>query len=458
MNFRTTIFRVYPATPRALRAQAACALIYALAVFAGLLPVVTEARAQTLARPGWAGSGMKVTQWWRNSVIVEVFAESAGAGTVLGHTRLQLGDLQTLGTDAILLRGVDVGAGGSRSEPQLASSYGTLDEFDQLTREASGRRIRLLVELPASLSGDGLVADARFWLNRGVSGVYLEGEAGRSADVMRALRAVVRGYVGDRVLAGDAAPDTGGTATATGRAGDAPDLLFATLRGFGAGSQMTDAGAVRASVEAFRGGSETRVAAIDAKAPAVSGAEAKARATALLLVRGSVALRAQDVGVGPEEEARMQETEREDAEKKAIESATSPAAASNARRAAAARKAAAATALELPGDATFVWYQKMIGLHRGNATVLGGQQTLLNEDDKGALVSVWQGRAGQPLVAVVNLRGEPCKLQLTEDFARLRMRGLFLRTVVRTDGGMGAMPPGAVSLPGYGVYLGQLGR
>ena len=425
-----------------------------LALLAGWLPGSRTAAAQTMARPGWAGSGMKVAQWWRNSVIVEVSPGETGADSVLSHTRLQLADLQTLGTDAILLRGMEAGTGGKGSEPQLAGNYGTMDEFDQLMREASGRRMRLMVELPAGLSGDALLADARFWLNRGVSGVALQADASRSGEVLHGLRGVLHGYVGERVLAAEAAE-----AAAPGRAGDGPDLVFAELRGFGAGAQATDVAAVRAGIEeARRGGSGVSVAAVDPKAPAVTGGEAKARATALLMVRGSVALRAQDVGVGPEEQARMQEAERDAAETRAIETATSPAAASNARRAAAARKAAAATALELPGDATFAWYQRMIGMHRGNPAMLGGEQTMVNEDEKGALVAVWQGRGGQPLVAVVNLRGEPCALELKEDFERLRLRGLFLRTVVRTDTGMGAMPLGRVSLPGYGVYVGQLGR
>ena len=114
--------------------------------------------------------------------------------------------------------------------------------------------------------------------------------------------------------------------------------------------------------------------------------------------------------------------------------------------------------MELSGDETFVWYSRMIGLHRGNAAMLGGEQTLLNVDDTGALAAVWQPRAGQPLVAVVCLREAPCKLNLTEDFAKMRMHGLFLRAVLRTDRGMGAMPLGNVSLPGNGVYVGQLGR
>lgn len=416
---------------------------------------VRDAKAQTLARPGWAGSGMKVAQWWRNSVIVEVSPESAGDRTVLSHTRLQLGDLQTLGTDAVLLRGIDVGvpAGSNGADPQLAANYGTLDDFDQLMREASGRRIRLMVELPTTLVGNALLADARFWLNRGVSGLYLQGDAGRSDDQVRALRGVLRGYVGDRVLAG------GVEEGASGQVGNGLDMVFATLQGFGGGPQATDITAVRSSIEAARRSSTAvSVATVSATAPAVAGDEAKARSTALLMVRGSVALRAQDVGIGPEEEARTQEAQREAAETKAVETATSPAAAANARRAAAARKASAAMAVELPGDETFAWNQRMIGLHRGNAALLAGEQTLLNEDDAGALVSVWQARAGQPLVAVVNFRGTAFKFNLTQGLAKLRTHGLFLKAVLRSDKGMGAMPLGNVSLPAYGVYLGQLGR
>ncbi len=401
---------------------------------------------------------MKVAQWWQNSVIVEVSPQPGEAGTVLGRARLQLGDLQTLGTDAVLLRGMDAGGAGMGGGPRLAEGYGTIDDFDQLMREASGRRIRLMVELPADLAGEALLADARFWLNRGVSGVSFQGDAAASGETVQALRGVLRGYVGDRVLAANEAAGGGGAAMRDRSSGGA-EMVFSSLQGFGSGSQVTQVTQVRASIEAAgRGASGTRVVEVDAKAPTVGGEEAKARATALLIARGSVGLRAQDVGVGPEELARRQEADREAAENKAIAAATSPAAASNARRAAAARKAAAATALELPGDATFVWYQRMIGLHRGNAALLGGEQTLLNEDDKGALVAVWRPRSGQPLVAVVNLRAGPCKLQLTEDFARIGMRGLFLRTVVRTDAGMGAMPLGNVTLPGYGVYVGQLGR
>ena len=231
------ISRGYPVRPRSTTAL----LLFVLAFSAGLLPV---AGAQTLARPGWAGSGMKVAQWWRNSVLVEVSPEGAREGSVLGHTRLQLGDLQTLGTDAILLRGIDAGVAGGGGEPQLAGNYGTMDEFDQLMREASGRRMRLMVELPAGLTGAPLLGDARFWLNRGVSGLLLPTEASGSDETVRALRGVLHGYVGERVLAAETA---GGAAPA--RAGSGPDLVFTVLPGFGAGAQATDVAAVRAAID-----------------------------------------------------------------------------------------------------------------------------------------------------------------------------------------------------------------
>lgn len=456
----------------------ACAALF-------LLLVALPSPAQTLARPGWAGSGLTVSQWWRNSVIVEVPARQPGSTTVLQHTLAQLADLQTLGADAILLRGLesDTPRSGGTLEAPLSASYGTLDDFDQLMREASGRRIRLLVELPSSGTSEALVADARFWLSRGVSGVYLAGAPGVETQAKRhALRAALHGYIGDRILLGDRAAadpnqnppepppdrpaptpkDTSRDVLKDARGDtptDSPDILFSTLRGFGAGAQPTDVAAVRASLEAARRSTRGVTAiAVDPSAPPVTGEEAKARAATLLLARGSIALRAEDIGIGPEEQAKLQETQWKSEEQHAIDTATSPAAASNARRAAERRRAAAATAIELPGDATFVWYQRVIGLHRGNATMLGGEQTILNHDDAGALVAVWKGRAGQPLVAVVNLRGTPAKFQLAEDLAKLQTRGHFLRTVVRSDAGLGAMSLTGMMLSAYGVYLGQIGR
>lgn len=431
------------------------------------LAVTPTLPSQTLARPGWAGSGLTVTQWWRNSVIVEVSATPGGAN-LLQHTVAQLADLQTLGVDAILLRGIESTRphSGSSREAPLASGFGTLDDVDTLMREASGRRIRLLVEVPASLGLDALAGDARFWLSRGVSGIYLGGTGAETQAKLHALRGALHGYVGDRILLGDRADGNSSEAAQNGAAptpnrsrGDAPDIAIAYLRGFGSGSQPTDVAAVRTSLEAARKASAgITAAAVDPAAPAVTGDEAKARGAALLLARGSIALRAEDIGIGPEEQAKLQETQRQADEQHAIDSATSPAAAGNARRAAERRRAAAATAVELPGDATFVWYQRMIGLHRGNATMLGGEQTFWNHDAAGVIEATWRPRAGHALVALVNLSSKPAQYSLKDDLVRMQERGLFLRTVVRSDVGLGAMPLSGISLAPYGVYFGQLGR
>ncbi len=405
------------------------------------------AGAQTLARPGWVGSGLTVAQWWRGAVLFEVFPEGDGA---LSRVTRELDDLQVLGVDALLLRGVDAGAASAGVQGRLAGAYGTLEQFDELLAQASRRRIRVVVEVPGALEGEALTGAARFWLSRGVSGVLL-GAGGQGAAAKEAmLRGVLRGYVGDRVLLGE-----GDEATA-GRGG--PEMVLRTIRGFGAGGAV-DVGAVRASLAeasgAGRGGAE-RVAQIDPAAGEASGESAKARISVLLMAPGGVALRAGETGEGPEAEAAAARRAQEAKDREALAAATSPAAVGNVKRAIARRGAGEPP--RYAGDAVFAWAERMIGLHRGSPAMLRGQQTLLNFDAEGAIVSVWRGASGPVLCEVVNLRGEPVKLSLQQGFAGMGLRGVFLRPVARTDAGMGAMPLGRVRLPGYGVYLGELGR
>lgn len=438
-------------------------------------------RAQTLARPGWAGSGLSVTEWWRNAVLFEVApaetAPSAPAVSQLTGVAGRLDDLQALGADALLLRGIDR-SGAAGPNARVVESYGTLEQFDDLLREASRRRIRVLVELPGTLDGDALRGAARFWLSRGVSGLYLSsssgapamttlvatavaaapaaGEAPADHTVVQAtlLHQVLHGYAGERVLLVDGT----GPAGSAGRAGT-PEMTSLLLHGFAAG-QPVDVAAVRQSLLAARGASAGRrggtVARIDSAAAAVSGAAAEARASVLLMVAGGVALRTGEMGEGPGaqavEAARLQEQK----DQAALAAATSPAGVSNVKRAIAAR--AGQEPPRFTGDAVFRWTERMVGLHRGNPAMLLGEQTLLDHDKDGVIVSVWRGRAGQVLCEVVNLRETPAEFSLAPEFAQMHQRGSFLRPVARTDAGMGAMPLARVKLPAFGVFLGELGR
>ena len=431
----------------------------------------TASDAQTLARPGWAGSGMTVERWWRNAVVFEVSAAPGAAGNgaasdAAALTRLltRLDDLQTLGADAVLLKGVDSGAvqgSASGREGRISNAFGTLEQFDTLVREASRRRIRVLVELGSTLEGEALSDAARFWLSRGANGIDLGpvSVADRSEKV-HALRSVMHSYVGERVVLAEVPGEgaEGASPLAFGmKRMDAPDMLLYPLRGFG--SQQVDLAVLRSSLEEANQASGG-VAIAELASAAVTGEQAFAQAAVLATAKGGVAIRAREIGKGPEEQsADAQNAFR--ARELVLEtssSSMSPAGLSNAKRALARERAAFDGAPAPNGDALFRWYQRLLGMHRGNGTMLGGQQSFLNHDDQGALVCLWRGRAGQTLVMVVNLRATPMQLALNEEFSKMKLRGSFLRTVVRTDRGMGAMPLAAVALPGYGVYIGELGR
>ena len=421
-----------------------CALALTAAV---LLAGTLESRAQMLARPRWAGSGMRTEHWWQNAVLYAVQpGETAGdTRSPLEQLTARLGDLEALGIDAILLRGVDAaaepGQATTASASPLSAKYGSVEEFDRLLTEASRRRLRILVEVRPGPT-DALIGRARFWLSRGVTGLYLRsgpylssGPAqapvvGTSQAEVLALRSVLRGFVGERVLLGDA-PDSAGADTARDAGGAAtPDLLLTPLRGLGgADGSWLDLQVLRQSLDALaRPGRGERVSEV-AETQHGGVAKARARTTVLLSARGGVLLGVEDLG-----------------------------AAATPLQPGAATKAAAGTA-PAP-DPLFTWTNRMVGLHRGNATMRDGAQTVLDRDADGALVMVWRGGGVRPqvLVEIVNLTGKPLAFSLVDDVARLRLRGSFLRTVLRSDNGMGAMPLRAVALPAYGVYLGELGR
>jgi alpha-glucosidase len=59
-------------------------------------------------------------------------------------------------------------------------------------------------------------------------------------------------------------------------------------------------------------------------------------------------------------------------------------------------------------------------------------------------------------VIVCNLTAKPVQLSLKTDLARLHLRGSFLRTVLRSDNGMGTMHLESMTIAPYTAYIGQL--
>jgi len=96
---RTCFLHLQQKNRRWLR-RLSCAALFALSAIAG---------AQTLARPGWAGSGVAIEPWWRRAVFYRIdpanFQDSDGDGKGdLAGIAQRIGYLQQLGIDAIVLR------------------------------------------------------------------------------------------------------------------------------------------------------------------------------------------------------------------------------------------------------------------------------------------------------------------------------------------------------------------
>jgi Alpha amylase, catalytic domain len=137
-----------------------------LLLAAGLPLLAASASAQTLARPGWAGSGLTAEPWWRSAVFYSIdprgFQDSDGDGTgdVKGIVE-RLDYLQSLGIDAIVLQ-----------EPFPTAG------FDDLLAEASRHHIRIVVQLKHGTGSESpqqdaaaQLTDARAWLARGAAGI-----------------------------------------------------------------------------------------------------------------------------------------------------------------------------------------------------------------------------------------------------------------------------------------------
>jgi len=410
--------------------------VVVLVAAVGLLPTVLLA--QTLARPGWVGSGMTPNVWWRHAF---VYAVDVHAGDGLKGVATRMDAMQALGVDAVLLRGLQGG-----TEAAIDPAAGTMDDFDEVLVQASRHSLRVLVELSPKTASEDVSGVARFWLSRGVSGFRLV-PAGDSAAQMRQLRAVAKSYVGERVMIGDAALGSvavrvvaapaadvamdsapvakgrrhrghavGGTSDAPRslvRVGDGPQLLLDASMAVA----PLNVAAIRAALE--RNDALNRVGAGVPMLATAEGAGGgpevgKVVATLLLSTRGGAMIRAGQEGSG------------DGADAQALSS----------------------------------WYKQMSVMQHSNATVRTGVNAMLNHDDQSVVAWVRRPQVvsynSPAVVFVCNMTDKPVTVSLTADMAGLRLKGSFLRTLLRTDEGMGAMSLGAVKVAPYGVYVGEL--
>jgi hypothetical protein len=115
---------------------------------ASVLP--SSAVPQTLARPGWVGSGITTDLWWKHAVVYQVNPANfdPNNGSSLHGVTQHLDYIRSLGTDALLLTPIQPDLTHAQT---IDPTLGTLDDLDDLIHEASRRNMRVLLDLnPAS--------------------------------------------------------------------------------------------------------------------------------------------------------------------------------------------------------------------------------------------------------------------------------------------------------------------
>ncbi|WP_263373213.1 alpha-amylase family protein [Granulicella aggregans] len=447
------------------------------------LSLSAKTPAQTLARPGWVGSGMTARTWFKHAVLYRIdprtFAQSSkepeGLGGTLKGITERLDYIHDLGVDAILLD--ELASGPGTVDPAL----GTIDDFDELSLQASRRNLRILLTI--SHPDPAL---ARYWLTRGVAGFYVPGDPNSPA--VAAIRRLLPSFVGQRVLITDAdlssdaakSPanelqlDTALLKLPTPPATNAAAELRGALEGdqallrTGSPAMATDAQGLPHSVNRF--------------APAGSEREAAKMIAVVLLLNRSVPViyAGQELGVHSGAAAMMPwgkppVTEPEPTEEAAAPKPAPPPApftpseryvpyVAPVKPVKPAKPAppdpATAAGQELNPNSVLSFYRQLIQLHHGRNSVRDGDDVLLNYDSSNALVWVRKtanpSLANPPLVVVCNLSAKPLSLPIKADLTNLHLRGSFLRSVLNPESQPVSMDLNPVVLPPYGVYVGEL--
>ena len=448
--------------------------MHRLRLAALLLAAALPAVAQTLARPGLAGSGLNNDPWWRQAVFYQVSSTPAnppGASPAEQLRLQQSADYKSIAArlDALHSLGVDALIVPTPPLPDSLAPAPALDDFDELIHQASRRGIRVLVTLSAPSASADLAPTARFWLSRGVAGFRLvtppETSPQDSQSIVQALRRITNGVVGQRIVLSDLNPNPTATplapptsrqpsrtasarrANRTGDSANAQLLIDPQLSQL----DLPDAENIRPILAKSL---STPNILLDFNPPASPPNEpdpypALARAiSAILLTTHSAALIEAGPGLVLQPDAPP-----------APEAAPPPAP----RTLAVNRPAVTPRPAPAPPTPTLAdWISKLSALHHGNATVRYGSVSLLDFDSQNALVWVIRPASNSglapPVVVACNLSSSPLRLSLTSAVHGLNLRGSFLLTLLRSDQAMGPQDLDSVALPPFAVYIGELHR
>jgi glycosidase len=377
---------------------------------------------------------MSAAPWWKHAVIYRV--DPRGFGGLHGLAS-HLDYVHSIGVDALLLTSL-----GADAKQPIDPALGTLDDLDEIVRRASEYNIRVLVDLDAHAAD--LATTTRLWLAHGIAGFHaVEASGAQIAEIRRSLG----GFAGQRIIVGDLS--TGEDAAmrgtdapqliADGRAGTQEKFTAATVRpALEAAQQMVDQGASIPLLFSDGPALKRSIGRYDDGAHPVE--IARAVATILLTTRAATMLYyGQELGLTDAASSGISFDQPRKGEQPAAMSV-------------AAEDATPASLLN--------WYRQLSALAHSNRTISTGAMVTLNHDDQNVLAWVRRPQAvslATPAVVIVeNLSARPVTLSLKEDIQRLHLKGSFLRTVIRSDNAMGGMHLDSMTLPPFGVFIGEL--
>ena len=469
-----------------------------------LLPAL--APAQTLARPGWVGSGLSSQAWWQSAVIYRVqpqtFQDSDGDG--VGDLRglaQRLDYLQSIGVDAVLVESHTNDAG-----------------FDDLLSEASRHHIRIIVQLGEEAPAhppiaEQAIGEARTWLKRGVAGIYVPTQmlntiASRSnfheaVFLLQELRSLADSFPGERIVISGDSPAVGAAVSNSPRSG--PQMVDGTVN-----PAMWDAMTLRTKLVLANSPAAGEPLLQIAPHAEQQRSRDKILAALFLSSRGAVGLaNGQEIGLADNSASAIMRWTPSNVTKPQVAEAPKPreevygpyrpyvppAPASvvgkrpqmpsvalntesapppvdpdtlpgfSTRAVPAPGNTAEATinvaTQDSDSDSLLNFYRHVLELHSSNATLRSGSVSFLNHDSEGALVWLRRAPAGARTVASVivgcNLTDHPIQISLDEDLAKLHIASGIVRpllTSLHID--HVSQSTGSLRLSPHSVYIGEL--
>ncbi len=443
----------------------------ALLLPALLLAAACSLSAQSMARPGLAGTRASTDTWWSHAVFYQI---APPAPVDFKALSVRLDALRSLGVDALLLPAPTLPAPGSNG------AMPNLDDLDHLLRQASAHGIRVVLTIEAPASAANLTGLARFWLTRGVAGLHLATPAGTTPEATQAmvlaLRKLESTVPGQRIVLSDldlappTAPDatrSASRASASHAARISPSVAQLQIDSRAARLPAFDAASLRPIFAQALGQPNLL---LDLRPPAAQPnphpplADVVA-ALALIIQPATLIDSGANLVLEPTPEPAPPAEPAEPAAKPTPPPAPPP-------------------GVYLPyvpyvpppkprpveppkprpvtTDPLTLWYRQLAALHHDNPALRFGSKTFLDFDAQDALV--WVNRPpspspqNPPVVVVCNLSASPLQLSLTAAIKKLDLHGFFLRALLRSDHGMGAQDLDSVTLPPFSVYIGELRR